>query len=189
MLPDPAPGPSPSDQELIKALGQAGEQAGHVLSAREDPTLTSAQRLFVSCALTLTADVFGFCKVCACVRVCVHPSVSPGYRVSHPPCALQEVDAKHRWALDGFSDLLGSMFKANMNLLKVCPCLTPHDMTCPATLTSPHPTSPSPPPQLLFSRLDKTPPSQPSKDRQGLWAWSRVGLWEQPLSVLCLCSG
>ena len=125
MPPDPAPGPSPSDQELIKALGQAGEQAGHVLSAHEDPTLTSAQRFFVSCALTLTADVFGFCKVCACVRVCV--CVCPGSCV--PLRALQEVDAKHRWALDGFSDLLGSMFKANMNLLRVCPCHTSHDMT------------------------------------------------------------
>lgn len=37
---------------------------------------------------------------------------------AHP---MQEVDEQHRWALDSFSDLLGTMFKANMNLLRVGP--------------------------------------------------------------------
>ena len=36
----------------------------------------------------------------------------------------QEVDVQHRWALDSFADLLGSAFKANMNLLRVCPSVT-----------------------------------------------------------------
>lgn len=37
---------------------------------------------------------------------------------AHP---MQEVDEQHQWALDSFSDLLGTMFKANMNLLRVGP--------------------------------------------------------------------
>ena len=79
------------------------------------PALTSAERSLLSGALTLTADVFGFCKVCACMCVCAILSKR------YDP---QEVDVQHQWALDSFADLLGSAFKANMNLLRVCPSAT-----------------------------------------------------------------